>query len=291
MTNVAEPRLSYFNASGARIAYFEWGERGADPVIFIHATGFHARCWDQTIAHLDPGHHVIAVDLRGHGKSDKPGLVTNWAEPAKDVIELVQSLNLKPAIGVGHSKGGHILVQTAAALPNAFRKLVLVDPVLMSPEIYNAMAVWPEGVDHPVARRRNSWESWEAMFELFSHRKPYSLWQRKVLEDYCRHGVMPKPDGTGVQLACPPEIEASIYKAATGRNIYDIIPQIKIPVTVLRARQRDPGPRDHTDFSASPTWDKLAEQFEQGTDVFLPELTHFIPMQDPKLVADHIEGR
>ena len=42
------------------------------------------------------------------------------------------------------------------------------------------------------------------------------------------------------------------------------------------------------DFTASPTWPELARQFPHGQDVYLPELTHFIPMQDPGLVADFI---
>lgn len=259
-------------------------------MLFIHATGFHARCWDQTIAHLPHGYHVIAIDLRGHGRSEKRGLISDWTEPARDVIELLSHLRLASAIGAGHSKGGHILVQAAAALPGQFSKLVLIDPVIMSPEIYGSMPAWPQGTEHPVARRRNSWESWEAMYEAFRHRKPYSHWLPKVLEDYCRHGVTKRPDGNGVQLACPPDIEASVYKAATGRDIYALIPAIKVPVTVLRAKQRDPGPRDFTDFSASPTWEKLAAQFAQGRDVFLPHLTHFIPMQDPELVARYVSG-
>ncbi|MEQ1755806.1 MAG: alpha/beta hydrolase [Micropepsaceae bacterium] len=290
MSNYAKPGLSFFNASEARIAYFEWGERGAPPIFLIHATGFHARCWDQTVASLPAGFHIIAVDQRGHGRSEKRGPITSWLDPARDVIELIHHLQLAPAIGVGHSKGGHILVQAAAALPDAFKRLLLIDPVIMAPEVYDAIAVWPEGVEHPVARRRNSWASWEAMYEAFRDRKPYSLWQPQVLSDYCQYGVMPKADGSGVELACPPEIEASIYKAASGNNIYNLIPSIRIPVTVMRAKQREPGPRDHTDFSASPTWDRLAGQFAQGSDVFLPELTHFIPMQKPALIANYIVG-
>jgi hypothetical protein len=42
------------------------------------------------------------------------------------------------------------------------------------------------------------------------------------------------------------------------------------------------------DFAASPTWPKLAAQFARGRDVYLPELTHFIPMQAPDLVARYI---
>jgi pimeloyl-ACP methyl ester carboxylesterase len=40
------------------------------------------------------------------------------------------------------------------------------------------------------------------------------------------------------------------------------------------------------DFTASPTWPDLAKQFPNAQDVYLPDLTHFIPMQDPGLVAD-----
>lgn len=291
MTRYADPRLNHFDATGARIAWYEWGTPGHEPLLLIHATGFHARVWDRTIAALGHDHHIIAVETRGHGRSEKRGPVMNWRDPATDILELLQHLRLGPTVGVGHSMGGHILVQLAARLPQQFSRLVLVDPVIMSPEVYAARAPWPEGVDHPVARRRNAWESWEAMFNLFSHRKPYNLWNREVLEDYCRFGSLPKADGTGVELACPPAIEASIYMAAGGTDIHDDARRVKVPVTVMRAPPPKPGPRDHTDFTASPTWPHLCELFEQGRDMFVPDLTHFIPMQDPILMADVIEGR
>jgi hypothetical protein len=44
------------------------------------------------------------------------------------------------------------------------------------------------------------------------------------------------------------------------------------------------------DFSKSPTWPELADQFEHGQDVYLPGLTHFIPMQEPRMVAAFIRG-
>jgi len=101
LINPTEPSLSTFDASGCRIAYFEWGERGQTPLLLIHATGFHARVWDQTIAHLTGQYHVIAIETRGHGRSEKRGPVLDWKEPAEDVFELLQHLKLAPAIGAG----------------------------------------------------------------------------------------------------------------------------------------------------------------------------------------------
>lgn len=284
------PIEAYFQAKGARICYFSWGKPG-DPVVFlIHATGFHARCWDETVAALPSGFRVVAVDLRGHGRSEKTGLLGDWALPALDVLELIDHLAIEGAVGVGHSMGGHVLVQVAAARPNAFKRLVLVDPVMLAPEVYanrHAVALSPE-TEHPVARRRNQWASWKAMFEAFKHRAPYSLWRPQVLEDYCRYGLLTRPDGQGFELACPPAIEASMYMGHDGTDIYALAARVAVPVVVLRAKPRVPGPRDMTDFSASPTWEGVARVFANGRDVPLPHLTHFIPMQDPELTARFI---
>lgn len=279
-----------FEAATARIAYAEWGRPGDPVVLLLHATGFHGRCWGEVVHALPPGFHVIAVDMRGHGRSEKTGPIANWAEPGHDIAELVEHLNLEGAIGAGHSMGGHCLVQIAATHPRAFRRLVLVDPVIMAPEMYaQRTAMFPPGTVHPVARRRNAWASWQEMFDAFKDRTPYSLWHPKVLEDYCRYGLQPAAGG-GFELACPPDIEASIYMGSLGADIYDAVRQVEAPVTILRAKERLAGPRERMDFSDSPTWPKLASVFKNAHDVYLPHLTHFIPMQEPALVARYIAG-
>ena len=63
----------------------------------------------------------------------------------------------------------------------------------------------------------------------------------------------------------------------------------QVPVTVLRAKQRE-ATQTTLDFTKSPTWSELSKQFKHGRDVYLPELTHFIPMQDPALVASYLRG-
>jgi hypothetical protein len=126
------------------------------------------------------------------------------------------------------------------------------------------------------------------MYERFADRFPFSAWQPEVLEDYCRWGVLPAPDGDGYELACPPVVEASIYMGNAGTDVHTLVPGIELPVTVLRARMRTPEDGDEMDFSKSPTWPGLADEFPNGRDVYLPELTHFIPMQDPALVARYI---
>ena len=284
---MTSPTLHMFKGSGPRIAYFEWGDPGGSTVFLIHATGFHARCWDKVIAALPPGFRAIAPDTRGHGLSEKAGYMTDWSLAACDAGELIEHLNLRDVIGVGHSKGGHTLVQVAADAPHRFKRLLLVDPVMHAPDAYRQALLGIQPADHPVSRRRNLWSSWEEMFENFRKRYPFSLWKPEILADYCRFGLVKIPDGEGYQLACPPEIEASVYMGSMSLEIYERAKSIPVPVTVMRAKARAAG-ETTMDFASSPTWPGAAGAFPQGRDIYLPDLTHFIPMQDPELVARFI---
>lgn len=284
-----QPLERSFQGSQVRLCYFEWGSAGAPTVLLVHATGFHARCWDRTAAALPPGFRVIAVDMRGHGRSEKRGPYV-WDTFGRDLREFTEMLALRNAIGVGHSMGGHCLTQVAARVPDAFSRLLLVDPVIFEPEAYltNRYRGYAAAEDHPVARRRNDWVSWQEMYTRFEDRLPFSRWRPEVLEDYCRYGVVPKAVGDGYELACPPVVEASVYLGNTETDVHELIPRLEIPVVVLRARPRDPDDVEVMDFSKSPTWPGLAGRFENGRDVFLPDLSHFIPMEDPALVARFI---
>src|SRR5262249_39634626 len=113
-----EPRELRGRANGHELAVFDWPGVGT-PVLFVHATGFHARCWDQVIRQL-PGRHCLAVDVRGHGRSEKAPLPYDWLEMSVDLRELLQGLGIAGALGVGHSMGGFLVAAAAGARPALF---------------------------------------------------------------------------------------------------------------------------------------------------------------------------
>jgi len=272
---------------GIDMAYAEWGGQHATTVLLAHATGFHGRCWDGVVRELGDGVRVLAPDLRGHGRTTKRGPY-DWREFGADVTAFVEALDLSGLVAAGHSMGGHSIVQAAGRQPERFRKLLLVDPVIMDPEQYAGRSprfTAVSATEHPVARRRNAWASVDEMFDRFANRQPFRLWRRDVLMDYCRHGLV--SDGDGFVLACPPLVEASIYMGSAGRDISSIIATLPHPTVVLRGHRKSE--RDgEMDFTQSPTWPGLAAALPNGRDVYVPELTHFIPMQRPDLVAAHI---
>jgi lipase len=274
----------FFEINGARLAV--WERAGTEPaILFAHATGFHAHCWSQIIARV-PGRRSIAFDMRAHGASSRPAPPYEWHKFGEDSAGLARALDLHGAIGVGHSMGGHSLVMAAALVREAFAELILVDPVIMPAALYTGRPREP----HFARKRRDRWTSAAEMFERFKDRPPFRDWDVASLRDYCDWGLVPAPDGSGYVLACPPDIEASIYEASTlnDANLYDRLGGVQIPVTVIRS-PRFMRAEGTMDMAASLTAPDLATHFRRGRDIEVP-YSHFIPMEAPEVIAEFIRA-
>lgn len=282
-----------FQTRTTELCYFEWDGPAEWPlVLFLHATGFHARVWDETIKRLPRECRIVAVELRGHGRSADCPPIKDWREASDDIIDLVDGLGIEGAHGVGHSMGGHVAAAVEIARPGTFGGLTLCDPVLPPPEAQtrNRFAHLPGPEAHPVAKRRSRWPSWQAFHDHLKDREPYNLWQPETLVDYCRYGLLPAPDGDGLILACAPVLEASVYMNSWRARILDRLGEIACPATILRALFIPMEAGARINFARSSTWEGLAGYFRDGRDVYRPDLTHFIPMQAPDLVAEHVRA-
>jgi len=125
-TGVALAQDRFFDAGGVRIRYVDHG--AGLPVVLVH--GFTAsieRSWIETgvLPDLARDYRVIALDLRGHGKSDKPRDPQAYDDVGLDVIRLLDHLEISRAHVVGYSLGGIIVAKLVTTHPERFLTVVL----------------------------------------------------------------------------------------------------------------------------------------------------------------------
>lgn len=114
---------------GTRIFYKDWGK--GQPILFSHGWPLSADAWDaQMLFFGRNGFRVIAHDRRGHGRSDQPWNGNNMDQYADDLAELIEKLDLKDLVMIGHSTGGGEVVHYIGRHGTArVAKVVLVGAV------------------------------------------------------------------------------------------------------------------------------------------------------------------
>ncbi|HEY1027577.1 MAG TPA: alpha/beta hydrolase [Pseudomonas sp.] len=117
--------MPYFDNDGCQLHYEEHGQ-GA-PLLLIHGLGSSTRDWEYQTPVLSQHYRVIALDVRGHGRSDKPHDTYRIADFADDVIALIEHLQLPPVHLVGISMGGMIGFQLGVERPELLRSLTIVN--------------------------------------------------------------------------------------------------------------------------------------------------------------------
>jgi pimeloyl-ACP methyl ester carboxylesterase len=120
----------YGMATPPEVAYVELNPEGQRTLVFIHGLGSYLKFWRyQLDVFAAQGYRVIAVDLPGYGKSDKPASFPYTMEAMADAVrELVHTLGIEKPVLVGHSMGGQTALSYAIRYPEEPGALVLTSP-------------------------------------------------------------------------------------------------------------------------------------------------------------------
>lgn len=136
---------------GVRINYYRTGGE-KPPVIMLHGFSDNALCWNRVPVYLELEYDVILLDARGHGSSGLDEEGSSHEIQALDVLRVIEELNLKHPVLIGHSMGAHVAALVASQAPQIIRGLALSDPP------------WRDGSNHIApgkgALNSEEWKTW-----------------------------------------------------------------------------------------------------------------------------------
>lgn len=268
------------------------GPSGTDhPLILVaHATGFHGRAYRPLAAGLAPRFHVVALDFRGHGDTERPpDWQVDWTRYGDDALAVARSLAAAPGaeaglVGFGHSKGGAALLMAAHRAPETFRLLVLFEPIVFPTDRTGDDGTGGSGgpslLSIGARRRRPTFPTIDDAIANYASKPPMQAFDPAALDAYVRDGFGDDPDGGGVRLKCEPEHEARTFEQGGAHRTWDLLPEIRVPVVVVAGRVGESQP--------AAVAEPIAQRLPAGRFVARPELDHFGPMTHPAELAELI---
>jgi lipase len=205
--------------------------RGEEPtIVAIHGSAGHAYALTALGEQLAPDVRFIAVDLRGHGFSDKPPSGYGVEEHVGDLLQLVAALDLQRPILLGHSIGGAIATFAVEAGRDAFGGLILLDAVVGDSRFVESASFVVDAWGPSLEQRFAAFDEYHSRWGAESDDSAWRRW----LERSDRMELAPLPDGTlrrrGLREALAAEWASVARAGALGT-----LSRVTVPVLVVYA--------------------------------------------------------
>jgi pimeloyl-ACP methyl ester carboxylesterase len=142
--------MPWSRANGVKIFYEAAGE--GPPLVLLHANPFDHTMWLYQITHFSRRYLVVAPDLRGYGRSDKPETPFTFADMAADMVGVVRDLGFERIALAGVSIGATLALAIALDHPRLVEALILVGGESGNPPVFEALA--RDYAAKPVAEQR-----------------------------------------------------------------------------------------------------------------------------------------
>lgn len=239
---------------GAAVFYEDAGS-GDPPLVLVHGLGQH-RHFAAQIEHFRRTHRVIALDLPGFGNSDAPpdreyGITTF----AADVAGLCDEIGVRDAVFVGHSMGGAIAIELAAARPELAAALVLLDsvPIVPAPGYREALAAFAATLTGPGYREALRRFAESRMFRPTDD----AAVRNRIVEEMC---------------AAPQHVVAPALASIAAWQGQAVTPRVRAPMLLIAVTGGMP--------ADIPGTCELLPELEVGTPVGAGHFAHvFVPEQ------------
>ncbi len=250
------PKSQWANYDSGKVHYYDIGKSNKKALIFIHGWTCNADFWKDSYSAF-AGYRVIAVDLPGHGQSDKPHVDYTMEYFAKSIDAVMKAARVKQAVLVGHSMGTPVTRQFYRLFPGKTLGLVIVDGAL-----------------RPFGPKAQMDKFFEPLFANYKEQAPKFI---DGLLGPTRDDL--KPAIRATLLLAPDYVATSAMKGMLDDSIW-ANDQIKVPVLAVMAET--PWPKNNAEIykTIAPDID-----YQLWTGV-----SHFLMMEKPKEFNDAVRS-
>ena len=260
--------MAHFDGRGFRIHFVE---EGSGPcVVFVHELGMDHTMYVAQFEELPENYRCLAVDLRGHGRSDCPPGPWTMQDLVVDLIRFIESTNAAPAHIVGLSLGGMVAERLAIQREDLVRSLVLIG--------CNADSEHPE---------------WAQLYRMFQTRiEDEGVVSEEVARDtlpvyYGQNYIDAQPDAIEIHVdrlkkMKPVAVIEGLRAVLERDSVIERLGEITVPTLVIHGEQ---------DSSISMLRaEALAEGIDGAELIKVPEVGHMVPVEAPDLVNEALSG-
>lgn len=223
----------FISVNGTKICYDDFG-KGLESIIFLHGFPFDKSSWKPQVDFLKNTYRVIALDIRGFGKSSAGTDKMSMNLFAEDLIKFMDALEIKTAVVCGLSMGGYILLNAANRFPERFSALIFADTQCIA-DTQEAK----EGRAKTIAQieKEGTEKFTENFLKAVFH--PDTIGNEKELVDNIK----------GVIKNNPPEIIISGLQALASRDeTCSSLSKISVPVLILCGKQDTVTPAAQSEY-------------------------------------------
>lgn len=201
---------------------------GAEPpIILMPGLTANAASFDALAARLSPARRVLALDLRGRGRSDQPATGYTMADHAADILGVLDALGIDRAIVGGHSFGGLLTIYLAAHHPDRVAKAIVLDAGELHPQVFAL-------IQPSVQRLGQLYPSWDEYIAAVKAQPIFGGWWDPAIERYYRADLRTLEDGQ-VTPRSRPETIAAASAGVQAERWGDLMAAVRQPVLLVNA--------------------------------------------------------
>ena len=265
--------MSYLEINGTKLFYKCRGA-GSPPLVFVHGFACGHGDWRYQVEHFRKSNLTLACDLRGHGRSGSRPDYYTIETLSDDLGHLLKSLDIPPAVLVGHSMGCRVVLQTYSVMPEMVVGLILVD-----------------GSRLALGNRRDAEQKARQMMQNTG----YTDWMRRTFSNMFLTGSDASWQTSILKraMALPEKVGIPLFASLCGwdaEKMDSVLAQISVPLLLVQSTTVNANlERVSLQPGASTPWIELVKNYVPGAQIeIVGDTGHFPMLEAPEAVNQRI---